>query len=425
MLNKEKIRNIILAILLLILMVINFGTGFLGYGKMDFKNFQNDSEFIVFTKLYKDKYNVCPSIYGLATITENNDSKKYIGKIENIKSAMSNYNVSNENIEIKEYKSQMGLQGHFFSFLYNKLHISITALKVITCTLLSIILLAICYFISKKYNKLLGVIFFITFLISPWVTAFARNLYWVEFTWFLPVLLGLILSINYSKKKIVIPVIFLAIFIKCLCGYEYITSIMMMTISFFVFDFFIANNKEQRKEILKTTIIVGLVCLLGFFGALFIHGFARGNGNLILGLKSIYKGDVLRRTIAGSSNSESFPEKYRDSIESSVSETIDKYFNWKTDIILGIQGEYFKLLFVAVVAILIYNLTKRRKNYKLDIIMFVYFLLTTLSWYVLAKSHSYIHTHINFVLWYFGFIQMCIYTIINFIYENGTGKKLV
>ena len=138
---KHKILKIIIAILLLILMIFNFGKGFLGYGKINFKDFQNDSEFLVFSKLYKDEYNLKPSAYGLTRISENSDSSKFFGKIDSIEDAFSNYDESNSNIEITDYKQQFGLQGHIFSFLYNKLHIPFSGLKLITCTLLSFILL--------------------------------------------------------------------------------------------------------------------------------------------------------------------------------------------------------------------------------------------------------------------------------------------
>ena len=46
--------------------------------------------------------------------------------------------------------------------------------------------------------------------------------------------------------------------------------------------------------------------------------------------------------------------------------------------------------------------------------MFIVFLGTTLSWFILGKAHSYVHTHMNYVLWYFGFIQICLYIIIKF-----------
>lgn len=47
-----------------------------------------------------------------------------------------------------------------------------------------------------------------------------------------------------------------------------------------------------------------------------------------------------------------------------------------------------------------------------EIVLLVLSMMATLSWIVLAKSHSYIHIHMNFVLWYFGYVQMCMYLIV-------------
>ena len=55
-------------------------------------------------------------------------------------------------------------------------------------------------------------------------------------------------------------------------------------------------------------------------------------------------------------------------------------------------------------------------NRKLDVIkvtLYIVTFLTSISWIVLAKSHSYVHTFLNFVVWYFGFIQVCLYVLIN------------
>jgi len=50
-------------------------------------------------------------------------------------------------------------------------------------------------------------------------------------------------------------------------------------------------------------------------------------------------------------------------------------------------------------------------------VMYVFFLLTSISWFYLAKSHSYIHHHMNYVMWYFGFVQICLYIIADKICE--------
>ena len=57
-----------------------------------------------------------------------------------------------------------------------------------------------------------------------------------------------------------------------------------------------------------------------------------------------------------------------------------------------------------------YDYSKDAMNLK-NVSLYVITFLTSISWIVLAKSHSYIHTHISFVLWYFGFVQICIYII--------------
>ncbi len=409
-----KNKKILIVILLVALLTLNFAKNFISnssikIGEIDFWNFQNDSEYLVLSKIFKDKYNMENSRYGLSKFINENDEILDINQLQD--------NDYIQNCESQNYISQLGLQGHIFSFLYNKLHITIGALNLACCLLLAIVLVAICYVIYNKYSKLMGWIFYITFLLSPWVVAFAKNLYWVEFTWFLPALFGLMLSINYSQKRIFVPLIFISILIKCLCGYEYISTIMLTTIAFFIIDFFNTKDKEEKIKIVKTTLIVGIACVLAFITALIIHGTLRGEGNIIEGVKSIYEDDVLRRTILAS-EAEQFPEVYSESINATTLETIDKYFSWNTNIIVGIEGKYFKLIFVTVIAILLHNILKKEKNCYRDLIMFIVFLCTTLSWFVLGKAHSYIHTHMNYVLWYFGFVQISIYIIIKFICEK-------
>lgn len=405
---RKKIIKYGILVTLTVLLILNFSKNLIGknfIGTPIFDGFQNDSEYLVFSKIFQDKYSIGNSKYGLACVVNENNER-----LDNIWNLIKDYK---EEINVQAYSSQLGLQGYVFSFLYNKIHMPFWMMKLICCTILAVTIMLISYMIFKKYGKLMGSIFYITFLLSPWVVAFAKNLYWVEFTWFLPVLFGLILSANYKKKKIWVPCIFIAVLIKCLCGYEYISTIMLGTIAVFIVDFFTTKEKEQRKEIFKTTIIVGVACLSAFIIALCTHATLRGEGNILQGVESIYKNDILRRTIIVS-DKEAFPEIYQDSLNASVKETVAKYFNWDSNVITGIDGKYFRLIFVSTLAIIVYDILKKRENCYRNMIMFLVFLATTLSWIILGKSHSYIHTHINFVLWYFGFVQICLYEIIQF-----------
>lgn len=411
--KKVLNKKTLIILFLFCVMTINFYSNIFStktevIGGAQFQGFQGDSESLVFSKI--DQINYDQNLnYGLSATYVRNDDEKFAQIYKVLPK-----NINKEDFIIKPYVSQVGFQGYIFSFLHCNLHIPVKLLKLGCCALLSIILMSISILIGKKYNKVLGGTFFMTFLLSPWIIAFARNLYWVEFTWFLPCLFALLISLNYSKKskRIYIPLIFISILIKCLCGYEYITSIMLLTISFFIIDLFMEKDKLKRKNIFKTIIIVGITCLLAFFSAICIHGYIRGNGNILTGIKDIYEQDVVRRTLNLSGSDKFDGSVYEASLHASVFTVVKKYCYFSTNIIFGFSGDYFRLLAFVASTIVIYNFINKKKNYKRDLVMFITFFITSISWFVLGKAHSYIHTHMNYVLWYFGFIQICLYVII-------------
>ena len=139
--------------------------------------------------------------------------------------------------------------------------------------------------------------------------------------------------------------------------------------------------------------------------------------------KKYYKGGRIKKSRGGSLNS--FGQEYWPSLNASVWEVVRKYFHFKTDIIAGIDANIFPILCLTPVIIFINDYAKKSFNLE-EVAMYIVFFLTGISWMVLGKSHSYIHTHINYVLWYFGFVQCCFYIILNrfgnYVHEKK-GKK--
>ena len=320
--------------------------------------------------------------------------------------------------KLSAYKSQYGLQGRIFKCLsllmekdnvYDNLHL-------VCCILTAMVFSLIVVIISIKYNIILAGCFYITFWLSPWITSYARNLYWVEFTWFLPMLVGLVCTWKIEEKKsryFSYIACFLSVLLKCLCGYEYISVVMMGLISFMTIEAvetLVSHNKEKSILLLRTIIIIGIMSLIGFAVAILIHARVRGAGDILQGVKEIIKQDVLRRTYGGSLND--FESIYWYSFNASVWETFSKYFKFSTQIITGIDGNLFPLLCIIPLGILGYDYKKQNLDVRL-LTMYIVFFLTSVSWFCLAKSHSYIHTLLNFVLWYFGFVQVCLYIIVD------------
>lgn len=314
------------------------------------------------------------------------------------------------------YQSQFGLQGKAFRHMAHYLtpEMKKPVFRLLCSMMLAAIFILIVILLNYKYNLLMAGCFYITFLLSPWIVNFAPNLYWVEFTWFIPMLIGLWCAcfVRNPVCRILSYIgVFVAILIKSLCGYEYITTIMLASVSILLVDLMQAAARRDKKMVyllFKTVFCVGSAALLGFIVALCIHALLRGSGNIAAGIKSIFETDILRRVGGGSLNM--FDEILWPSLNASVWEVLCRYFKFDTQIITGISANMFPIICLMPVGIFVFNNRKKRLNLS-DVFMYSVFFLTSISWFVLGKSHSYVHTHLNYVLWYFGFIQICFYII--------------
>ena len=329
---------------------------------------------------------------------------------------------------LTSYKSQYGLQGWLFKTLIHVLDIDRyeEVLELLCAVATAFIFSLIIVLVGIKYSFLYGACFAVTFLLSPWIVNFASSEYWVEFTWFLPMLIGLACSIWTDIKWVRMAGYFGAfasIAVKSLCGYEYITTVMLGLIAFPVIDWIVAVIKKDKKRalvLLKTIFIMCVLALVGFGVAICMHAFIRGEGSIWQGIQRIIEEDVLRRV--GGGNLNDFEPIYWSSLNASVWETLQKYFHFETDVIAGIDANQFLILCLLPVVIFIYDYVKNRLNIE-DVVMYVVFFLTTISWFVLGKSHSYVHTFINYVLWYFGFVQCCLYIILKGFLEKVSNRK--
>lgn len=333
---------------------------------------------------------------------------------------------------LRLYPSQFGLQGKVFRQIAMRLEEENTlqCINLLCSIATAVVFMIIVIIINKKYNFLLAACFFVTFLLSPWVVNFARNLYWVEFTWFVPMMVGLFCAWKIDNQKCrVISYIgaFISILGKCLCGYEYISAIMMGLIAFLLVDLIVVAGKKDKHRIVlmfRTIVIIGACALIGFVAAICLHAIYTGNGNILVGIHNIIEGDALRRTSGADLNN--FIDALKtvtDSQTASTWEVLSKYFHFSTEVITGITGNLFPILCVAPLAIFALEYHNTQLNLE-KLAFYIVFFLVSVSWLVLAKAHSYVHIHMNYVLWYFGFVQMCFYIIIDKIAEgikNSTG----
>lgn len=339
-----------------------------------------------------------------------------------------------KNYYFYDYDSQLGLQGFMAKKLiaFMPIYDAVNFLYVFNTFMLAIILLAICYILQKKYNLLFAFSFYIVFLTSTWITPFAKNLYWVEYTWFFPMLIGLWLSNNITNKKaeyFSYLFIFLAVFIKSACGFEYLSTILISSMMFLFTDFciYIKKDKSLSKKYLNVMIKFGIFALLGFVFAIGSLAYYRGSGVIIDGLINIYKEDISIKTFI---DVVYYPDELFPllslGLNTPLSEVLETYFAYiRNGVLYFIPAQFFPFIIIIVILIFTYDAIKEKDKVKTleEFILFLLSLLATLSWLILAKTHSAMHLHMNYVLWYFGFVQICIYKCINFFIKLIPFKK--
>jgi hypothetical protein len=200
-----------------------------------------------------------------------------------------------------------------------------------------------------------------------------------------------------------------AVFIKSLAGYEYLSSITLFACSVFIVAPFFRDTNRNFPANLRMFFLVFTACVIGFLIALLVHADMRGD-SILSGIKNIYHQDIQRRTYGNSSN---FDPVYRASLESSPLDVVSTYiFRWGTDLLFWLPGSSFKFFIAFGVAGVFYKFSTKHVTRQRDAVLLAFFFIVPVSWFVLAKAHSQIHTPMNYVLWYFGFVQALLYVAV-------------
>jgi hypothetical protein len=132
---------------------------------------------------------------------------------------------------------------------------------------------------ANKFSGISSAAFSFSLALGPWVVVFARNLYWVQFTWFLPSLVtalsaSLVSRVSINRGRVInylllVPTLFCVVLAKLLCGYEYITTIYLASLVGFIS--LTCRSSVRKSLIIRGSIIITLVFALAFGAAIGMH----------------------------------------------------------------------------------------------------------------------------------------------------------
>ena len=313
--------------------------------------------------------------------------------------------IENTLIQPSAYRSQVGIQGAVFSALA-KFGCSVKLMYAINSLLLSFLVVAICWNYKALISTSFAVCLYLTMVLSPWLVPFARNLYWVPWTWFIPALLVILIinSRNGTVKYTLWCLLPISTCFKSMAGYEYLSTIILFAAAPYAILFLNSKTHDDRLKCCLGFINVCLLCSLGFAIAFLYHASLRAD-TVLNGIKSIYYMDIKRRTYGSAENFAAVPV-LAESLKASAWSVVKTYiFEGHRSWLYGIKINY--AITGAMLGIVFMKL--HYESVRKFIVLFFVFLIAPISWYVLGKAHSYIHTHLNYVLWTFGFSAVCLW----------------
>jgi len=437
--NRALLLKAVLALVAFTCMFLSFYNNTFGVVENErFKTFEFGSESLVIGRLIKAKtFGVLDEGGNLGRFIESQNVIKGRKKLQTTL-----YLRDSLTPEFITYRSSIGLQGIAFGsleVLLNKtklipLNKRISVYHGINCATLALLLILLLLFIHKEFGFIASIFAFLGIISSDWLTVFADNLYWVIWTMLLPMItVGYFLN---RKNKIFgikeLIVLAIAFFINFACGYEYITTVVIST--FVPITYFAYRDRWKMFAYLKKILQIGILAIVTFSVTMMIHiiqlSFVKSVGN-ISNAFNFFMSNAKVRTIQSSIDSNS--ELKRASAESDYSEVILKYLEGaalrldqllSTEHIISISYLTVILLFFILGAVALIDKdylkiieAKRRKVIALFLAGLIA-LLSSMSWFVAGKNHSYVHTHLNFIVWYIPFVILAFtllgYTISNF-----------
>ncbi len=392
-----------------------------------FGRFQRDTESLVLGRLAKSRQDGIFSAGGLTGadidhsvhdtwITPKEIDRQYLSYFDDI--PLKRYS---------PYLSQIGGQGMLYSVLDKLIRIPSTRVKyeifqIIASGLSALTLTLVATWFYFEFGLASALFVLASTALSQWLTLFGRNLWWSLWAFYLPMLalmFFLMLNRTVSKRHFTNLGIIAgaAVFAKCFFnGYEFITTaLVMLTVPFIYYSLLHRTDLRQFFKGAVSIVAGASIGVLVSLGILLLQiGLAQGNA---LGGLEHLTSTLEKRTYGNVSD---FNSEFSDSLTAS---TFGVTWNY-------VKGPYLELghasdsagagpvivirywhligsfAVMSVLALFAWTRTKSTEQCQRDIALVGaawFSILAPLSWFVIFKSHSYIHTHINFVIWQLPF----------------------
>lgn len=312
------------------------------------------------------------------------------------------------------YTSMIGGYAFALSDLVNGVGwIGLELLHGLNAVLLAAMVLAVFVLLPRISSRGFAWAWLAAMAFSPWITAAGRNLYWTPWLWLLPSIaaIGLSLSTRWLTRLLSVAALLSAFLLKYWAtGYEIFTSVTLLAAAMPML--LIAFGHARGSALLRqmTNAVIVIATSVAAFGTIILVHAHLLTGNIASGLATLWTNTVLRRTWGAGE-------------ELSVLGVFWRYLysQWSTPLFafsvdregslfaIALGPTTFLLAFLVGLVITTVRLFNRDLLWKRDATLIGFGFLIAGSWFIAAKEHAYVHTHILFFLWYLFMIPSLLY----------------
>ena len=316
------------------------------------------------------------------------------------------------------YDSQIGVQGIAFGALDALLPLTpkhkLSLFFALTALLSSLALAAIVLWLWVEFGAFAGMVVLLSTLGSEWLTVFGRNLWWGLWAFYLPMLATLAVCRHWQEAtpRRIAAVASAAFLVKCgVNGYEYMTTTVVMALVPLIYAGITARSRLRALGARAGALVLGASVAVMLSLAILCAQIHAASGSWHRGVDHI-SSSLAERTHG---NPADHPKSLRASLEAEILPVLATYLkgtyfqvgrkdpeathaNWRVP--------YWSLGVLFAMASLV-AVTRRpgdddRRPLALVVATWAG-LLAPLSWFFVFKAHSFIHTHMNFIVWQMPF----------------------
>lgn len=329
-----------------------------------------------------------------------------------------------KNGEYFQYISHLGLHTHMlfplFKVLYDKNYSSYYIYQKLQLfvSILSTIAIGIFFtFLALEFGILpVSIMFVFTLFTNIWITIFAKDLWWMPWSFFLPFLVSsfFIYKYNFEKHNLIFFILFAIVMaMRFSMGYEFISTVMVSSV--LPLFYFAISRFYSKKKFIKYFLIISGLCFLSLLIILFIQMIASGGIEIII--NRLYS-RTIRATYDGTN--EIIDLSFINMLKLYLLNNFRSY-NYIYPIIL--------LISIPIVRIILAYFNKdiigfniNFKKYIALLIISILSFLGVISNLFILRQHAYIHVHVGYITFWIP----CLYLIyLMILFRTGLNKELI